>query len=60
MTEDYTLTRIRKDVLKKLRAIAEANKRTVPSQIEWFVERAATEGERQFAPTPTQPETKEA
>lgn len=43
MAEAFTLTRIRKDVLKRLREIADANKRTTPSQIEWFVEQAEAE-----------------
>lgn len=39
MTEDYTVTRIRRDVLQRLKAIAEREKRTVASQIAYMVER---------------------
>lgn len=39
MDNEYTMTRIRRDVLQKLKAIAEREKRTVPMQIAHFVER---------------------
>lgn len=57
MNEEYTMTRIRRDVLKKLKVIAEREKRTVASQIAYFVERAET---TEVVKEPTRPQEPQA
>jgi hypothetical protein len=38
MEKKFTLTRVRRDTLEKLRKVAERNLRSIPMQIAWYVE----------------------
>lgn len=60
MNKEFTLIRIRKDVLQKLKLIAGREKRTVPNQIAYFVDREEAEAHKDLMVSPGSGETNDS